>query len=98
MSLKETKEKIKQSEAGGGVGTRVRAEGVAAIGLNCEGRISERAKGKRERGRQVRQGARPSGAERGVARARACEKIPKVRATRAVHVLTLQYEHGIPRS
>ena len=33
VSLKGNKE---ISEAGGGVGTRVRAEGVAAIGLRCE--------------------------------------------------------------
>ena len=48
MSLKENKE---ISEAGGGVGTRARAEGVAAIGPRCESGTSEQgceARGARE--------------------------------------------------
>ena len=43
VSLKENKE---TSEAGSGVGTRARAEGVVAIGPRCEGSTSEGA-GKR---------------------------------------------------
>ena len=40
VSLKEKKE---TSEAGGGVGTRARAEGIAAIGLRREGSTNKGA-------------------------------------------------------
>ena len=70
-------------KAGGGVGTRVRTEGVAAIGPRCESGTSEQGCKTRGHVRHVRQ---VSEGVRG---------IPKGGAARAVHVLTLHW-HSKP--